>query len=708
MIPRAIFLFVLSLATAFADPAVTGFTLIDTATQKEAGAIADGAEIKLAAFTIRADVSGDTASAEFKLTGAEENSRVESTPPFTLAGDKSGVYAPAGLAAGKYVLTVTPYAQEKREGAAGPSRKLAFSVREAAALIPIKAGELKDVPLKNPRVVGTPHKNEPIAVLFEGPKVEETSNPNPFRDYRLEVQFLHESEGIRVQVPGHFAGDGNAAETSAAGGNQWRAYFVPEIAGVWRYWVSFKQGTNAAIADVKVALNDFVEPTGRIEVADGPAPGFLRRNGHLLQFSGSGEYFLKGGADSPENFLAFADFDGTKDLDEKRDFLHRYEPHVRDWKDGDPTWKDGKGKGIIGALNYLSGKGMNSVYFLPYNIDGGDGNDTWPWSAPDVRDRFDVSKLDQWEIVFRHMDRKGIAMHVVLGETENDQALDGGSLGPNRRLYYRELVSRFAHHFGVVWNLGEENTNTVSQQKAFCDEIKRLDPYDHPIVLHTYPGAQERVYKPLLGFKNLDGLSLQMGRANAETAKMTREWIRRSREAGAPWFVCHDETGPADRGADADDAKDNNHAQLRREVLWGNLMSGGGGVEWYFGYKTPHHDLICEDWRSRDRFWDMTRHALTFFRQVPFWEMEPADELLADRGELDRVLRKKGTSVVYLSQGREMKLDLSGESGALQVRWYNPRLGGELIPGAKLMGGSVQSLGAPPDAEDWAALVTNQ
>jgi len=101
---------------------------------------------------------------------------------------------------------------------------------------------------------------------------------------------------------------------------------------------------------------------------------------------------------------------------------------------------------------------MNSVYFLTYNIDTGDGKDIWMWTSPDVRDRFDVSKLDQWEIVFSHMDRLGLMMHVILHETENDRKLGGsGGLNPIRRLYLREIVSRFAHHPAIVWNLGEEN-----------------------------------------------------------------------------------------------------------------------------------------------------------------------------------------------------------------------------------------------------------
>ena len=65
-------------------------------------------------------------------------------------------------------------------------------------------------------------------------------------------------------------------------------------------------------------------------------------------------------------------------------------------------------------------------------------------------------------------------MHVLTQETENDQGLDGGELGRHRKLYYRELIARFAHHRALVWNLGEENTDTPDQLKAFASYIKNL------------------------------------------------------------------------------------------------------------------------------------------------------------------------------------------------------------------------------------------
>ncbi|NJK84721.1 MAG: hypothetical protein HC906_00800 [Bacteroidales bacterium] len=173
--------------------------------------------------------------------------------------------------------------------------------------------------------------------------------------------------------------------------------------------------------------------------------------------------FLKGGADSPENLLGYYGFDGTRygkpdkriiNNDSVYPELHRFNAHLNDWKEGDPVWKGNKGKEIIGALNYLSSMGMNTVYFLTMNVLG-DGEDVWPWTDRNERYRFDCSKLDQWEVVFDHMESLGLMMHVVTQETENECLLDVGGLDVQRKLYYRELIARFSHHLAITWNLGE-------------------------------------------------------------------------------------------------------------------------------------------------------------------------------------------------------------------------------------------------------------
>ena len=78
-----------------------------------------------------------------------------------------------------------------------------------------------------------------------------------------------------------------------------------------------------------------------------------------------------------------------------------------------------------------------------------------------------------------------------------------------------------------------------------------------------------------------------------------------SAKAGKPWVVANDEQNPADTGRAAGSrlrrataarpARTASAVQMlhdiRKATLWGTLMAGGAGVEYYFGYKLPQNDL---------------------------------------------------------------------------------------------------------------------
>ncbi len=554
-----------------------------------------------------------------------------------------------------------------------------------------------------------------LVFTFDGIQTRESATPNPFLDYRMTMFFVHPESGTSYAVPGYYAADGDAAESSATTGKKWRAHFVPDRTGNWQYWASFRSGNQIAIASESEdgeALA-FDGSYGSFEVAetnksgrDFRSKGLLQYvGGHFLQFKGTGEYFLKGGADSPENFLAYAEFDQTPKQS------HFYTPHAGDYASlgGGDTWQGNKGRNIFGALNYLSSKGMNSVYFLTMNV-GGDGDDVWPWTSPTNRREYDCSKLDQWERVFTHMDQKGLMLHVITQETENDDLLDGGNLGVERQLYFRELIARFSHHLAVTWNLGEENTNDGEARREFYDFFRANDPYRHHVVVHTYPSDREEVYSEQLDLSSLDGASLQIA-AVGDTHSETKRWLDESESHGTPWVVTLDEIGWSYAGV-LPDSVDPTHNKPRRRGMWGNLMAGGAGCEWYFGYDYEHNDLTCEDWRSRDRMWDYTRIGLEFIRKnVPFTEMKHADHLVTGP-EKDNFCSRKGDELylVFLGEGGTETLDLgSNNQSTYTVRWFNTREGGSLQTGSKstLSGTGPQSLGTPPqdDDEDWLAFV---
>ena len=670
-----------------------------------------------------------------------------------------------------------------------------------AASIPISSAWQAGAP-SSAAISGELRQWHKVTLTLNGPQASEAdSSPNPFTDYRMTVTFTHESGTPRYEVPGYFAADGDAANTSASSGNKWRAHVSPDKAGRWNWRASFVSGpgvaitpgaTGQAVAPVDGASGTFEVAASNKTAPDFRAKGRLQYVGkHYLRFAGSGEYFLKAGADAPETLLAYEDFDNTRTL---KTALHTYAPHLQDWKAGDPGWKNGKGKGLIGAVNYLSSKGVNAMSFLPYNA-GGDGDNVWPFVDRDDKLHYDVSKLDQWQIVFDHAQSKGLYLHFKLQETENDDgtfgggggrggrggpagagrgantpaagtpapvgsppaavppaaapagpaspegrggrggmmtavpcavpvALDCGDTGRERRLYVRELIARFAYELALNWNLGEENTQTTVQHRAMIQYIHDVDPYDHNVVLHTFPNQQEEVYQPLLGQTYLTGLSLQ--NAWNATHQMTTRWVRGSAAAGVPWVVANDEQGSASTGVPPDPGypgftgKDNqgNPVQslhdIRKLTLWGNLMGGGGGVEYYFGYVLPDNDLTLENFRSRDKSWDYARIALGFFRdeKIPFWDMANADVLVGNptNDNSGFCFAKAGeVYLVYLPNGGSATLDLGGVTGQFNVSWFDPRGGGALKRGsvASVAGGRRVVLGAAPSApeEDWLVVV---
>lgn len=588
-------------------------------------------------------------------------------------------------------------------------------------------------------VSGESRVHLPLAVTVQGPESGELAEPNPFLDYRMDARFTHHASSTSYVVPGFYAADGNAGETGGSSGSRWRVIFVPDREGRWDYQVSFRTGAGIALArNAEQGESLDADGSGGSFEVLGPKEDDLRMRGRLqyvgdryLQFSQSREYFIKSGADSPENFLSYVDFDveGWQERSTGRARAgeaaiaprHQYRPHLEDWEEGDPTWRGGRGKGIIGALNYLASRGVNSVYFMTMNLHG-DGDDVWPYTTKEERFRFDCSKLDQWNIVFDHMDKLGIMLHIVLTETENEslfEAEEGGTFSTRRQLYYRELVARFGHHLAITWNIGEENgwsdkdglpetkANTHFQRKQFAAYIRQIDPYDSPIVVHTWANHSE-IYTPLLGDLAFEGPSLQISdvkKVHSETLK----WVEQSKAAGRNWFVSLDEIGPASAGVKPD-AVDDDHYEVRRYALWGNLMAGGAGCEWYFGYDYPDNDLNLEDFRSRERMWDQTRVAIDFFHDyLPFMEMDPNDSLVLNPDAY--CLAKEGyIYAIYVGAGSTTDVWLP--KAVYTIDWFDPLLGGDLESGSlkEIEGGGFRSIGSPPSQtdQDWVVLLRLQ
>ncbi len=599
---------------------------------------------------------------------------------------------------------------------------LSISIVSTIALSAELSGELK--------------KWHKVTLTFEGPQASETDEYNPFRNYRLNVLFKHKASEIEYLVPGYFAADGDAANSSATSGDKWRVHFRPDRLGEWIWAATFRKGAWVAISDRPASgeSGDFMDgASGDFEISpsDKVSPDF-RARGRLdfvgepfLRFAETREYFVKAGPDAPENFLSYADFDGDFHDDGHKDHMVKtWEPHLGDWSDGDPTWGKGRGKAIIGALNYLASKGMNSFSFLTLNIEGDDQN-VYPYINYDTYDRFDVSKLDQWEIVFSHGQSLGLFLHFKTQEMENQGLLDGGGVGYERKLYYRELIARFGHHLALNWNMGEENgewvTNHITPPQTTPERLSMAryfaehDPYKHHIVIHN--GIS---YDDLFGpYSDYTGASVQ---THLEDYSQVHRYIVdlrvQTKAAGKIWAIACDEPGNALINIQTDD-KNPTHDIARQNGLWGAMMGGAWGTEWYFGYQDAHSDFTCESYRVRDSWWNQCKHMLDFFEKVdlPYQDTEPADHLI---GRADGYCLAK-TDHFYFVYAKNpsvgVTIDMYHDHGDFEVRWYDPRNGGDFVKGSVETINAVwttperpanfHSIGLPPSKtdNDWVAVI---
>lgn len=591
-----------------------------------------------------------------------------------------------------------------------------------AAVAPDSAGPGHAVLGPAARLASVPRLWSPMEIWYFAPNgfSELAVGPNPFLDFRLQVTFQGPA-GELIEVPGFFDGDGFGGES----GRIWKARFTPPATGAWTASASFRAGPGVAVSldplEGQPTELDGLTLDFQVLPVSATATGFHRKGilryvgGNYLRFD-DGDPFLKGGTDSPENFLAYFDFDGVADSGNLGK-LHRYAPHRSDWQPGDPDWVSSTtgedGRGIIGALNYLSSKRVNSVYMLPMNL-GGDGQDVSPYVGQDAtnfdRTHFDTSRLLQWNQVFQHAQARGILLHLVLAETEvqNEEWLDGGALGVQRKLYYRELAARFGHHNAIKWNLCEEKDWPIPVVQTFADYLDAVDAYDHPIALHSNLNDLSQ-YVATKGDPRFSMTSVQYSPDLAGTHVEALRAIAAG--TGHPWAVEMDENAPASSGLSGTNSQD-----LRKRVLWDVYFSGAAGIEWYFGaHALPlGGDQTAEDFSTRQAMWNFMKIAREFMEtHLDFESMSPRDSLLTGESGAfggGEVFARAGLTyaVYYPDASPTGTLDLGEAPGATFVkRWFDPRAGAFFGSSTVVPGGGLHVVGPPPSSsnEDWVLLL---
>ena len=560
---------------------------------------------------------------------------------------------------------------------------------------------------KQPTIQGSSIAYQKMTFSWNGPELAEEKAT--FLNYQMEVSFT-DPDGENIVVPGYFAADGNAGESGAEKGRVWRAHLLPLKPGKWSYTVSFLEGENMAIApgnaEGRSLAFDGEQGTFTVSPADPSQGGFLGKGKlqyigeHFLQFT-NGEYFFKMGANAPEVLLQYKEFDGT-------DSDRAYNQHIADWEEGDLLWQEDKGKGIIGVINYLKKQGINSHYFLLMNAYG-DGQTAFPWVGQDEYYHYDVSKLDQWQLLFDYMMQEGMMVQFVLSEQENQSYFEhkeGGDFANSRKLFYRELAARFGYLNAVTWNIGEENgwqkdegygkLITSEQRKLFAAYLKNLLPYEELIVVHNGPSTTDAIFEDLVGDPSYTGISFQ-GNFQDVTHGYDRilHWRKASAASGHPWVVAYDEPYTSPEFPDLE--------VWRKNSLWASLMAGAAGTEVYIG---KGEDLRIEDYRKYQAYYEVMNHAKNFFTksEIPFQELSP---IVNEKANTWQLAANDEVFVLYLRDGGEGELTLP--EGVFEIHWFNPRTGAWSQNDAlkQVSGGQTTLLGkAPGEIDlDWVLLV---
>ncbi len=406
---------------------------------------------------------------------------------------------------------------------------------------------------------------------------------------------------------------------------------------------------------------------------------------------GDGKAWIKGGTDSPECFLAV-----------------NFSPHG----------------GVYGALSYLSGHHVNSIYVLLMNV-GGDGNNVWPWiSSTDIW-HYDVTKLKTWQSIFAYANSHEILLHLILneGELANKEVLGKTGLTVQRKLYYREMVARFGYLNAVQWNLSEEYDHhcggcklDVNDVRSWADYIDALDPYDHSITIHNWGTEEQALIEPGV----VDGWSPFWGEERWGTVSYQYRWERGinpsyntkvitlrnyADTAGHKLPIGLDEADSFEPFEASVCTKPSwnwscGYTAARRELIW-PIYLGGGNLETYLGGQPNQIGSPTDpyDFSVWETVWDQMWYARKFIESFPFWTMTPNNSLLTNA--TGYVLTNHDVYAIYLPNGGNGSINLSGTVKNFTLRWYNPRTGQYQGASKVIQGNGIRSLGNTPDSNDW-------
>jgi hypothetical protein len=478
-----------------------------------------------------------------------------------------------------------------------------------------------------------------------------TRYADPYRDVTLDVSYTR-PDGTKIAFWGFHDGD-----------DIWRARFMPDALGRWRYEAKFSDSSAAATRGTFDCVAS--DLPGQISVHAANPIWFGWRGGEaaLLRALHVGDRFFAKNWDDP----ATAD-----DGDKRTAFL---------------DWAQPQGYNTLSiASHYLNrdAKGRG---------EGWDTPKLWPLDAAEFR-RME-RMLD--ELAARRFNVYPFAGFFGRASHFPRDASD-------QTLYLRYTLARLAPFWNLLFNvsgpeplLRREPVLTIDEINRLGAEIARLDPFQHPLSVHNAPDADPFKDEAWLSYGTLQGPKT-FDRAKLRDGLLRLHHPKKPLLAQETLWSGNSIHIRANKGADYSDT------DLRKNAFaihfsGANLVFADNNGDSSTGFtgtmdpaerRQPRHDIL-------KRVWDT-------FAALPWQRTTPRPELVthATGGNAFCLADPGRTYLVYLDSGGSVDVQISG--GPYRVEWINAQSAADRRPAAPSDDG--KNLAAPREGDDWILQLT--
>jgi hypothetical protein len=481
---------------------------------------------------------------------------------------------------------------------------------------------------------------------------------DPYRDVSLDVTYTA-PDGRTIAFWGFYDG-----------GDMWRARFMPDVPGTWRYEATLQETARTDPSGAATSTRTVATARGTFECVASDLPGAISVDAAVPQWFG-----WRGGGAALIRALHIGD----------RFF-------AKNWDDAKRT----------AFLDWAQQQGYNTLsiasHYLNRNAPGR-GRD---WETPNLWP-LDAAEYQRMERILDDLARRRIVVYPFAGFFGRASNFPGAHSEQTR--YLRYTLARLAPSWNLLWNVGgpepllRNNAYlTFDEVNRLGTEIAKLDPFKHPISIHHFTADNPFRDQPWLTYATMQGPK------TFDRAKL-RDGLLRNHHPQKPLLAQETLWSGNSVHIRANQGVDYSDADLRKNAYvihfcaaalvfadnHGDSSTGFSGTMDLADRQQPRHDII-------KRVWD-TVASLPWQRTSP----HPALVTVAEgKGHAFCLADPGRTYLAYLESPLTVNVDVT--DGLYDVTWINAQNASDRRRGDATRDGA--GLKAPPGGDDWILVLS--